>query len=107
SSAGAWAQPGESARLAERDFVPDPSAADRDHHRAGPALEDGPVRLAEAPLVVALDAEGFEHGGGHPGELRARVHEDGVQRPRLTRTGRVLDPDVDAEGSHFVGHDSS
>ena len=52
----ARAQQGEVARLAEDDVVPHPLARHGDHDDAGPALKYRPVRLAEPPLIVALDA---------------------------------------------------
>src|SRR3989442_1177854 len=58
-----------------------------DERGAGPALEYRPVSLPEAPLVVALDAEGLENLRWDPGQFRARVHEHRLECSPLARRG--------------------
>src|ERR1051325_5681640 len=76
-------------------------------HDASPALEHRSARLAKVPLIVALDPQRFEHVGRDPAQLGARVDQYGPHGTPLTRAGRVLELDVDAEASHIVRHSTS
>src|SRR5207253_1226948 len=78
-----------------------------DERGTGPALEDRPVGLPEAPRVVPLDTQGLKHLGRHPRQFRAGVHQHRFEGAPLARAGGVLDLDVYAERSHIVPHNSS
>jgi len=93
--------------FSEHHVVSGSFAGDMDKRRAGPSLENRPVGLPEAPLVVPLDAQGLERGRWEPRQFRTSVHQHGRERSSLARTRGILDLDIYAKGSHVVSHNRS
>src|SRR5207253_7657762 len=71
--------------LRKHRLVPGLDPDDSEDHTAGPASQDGAVRLAEMPLLDALDAKRLEQRRREPGQLRSRVDQDGFERPPFPR----------------------
>jgi len=103
----ARSQQREVGRLAEHHVVIGSFAGDIDNCAARPALENGPVSLAEVPLIVPLDPQGLEDLGRNPGQFRAGVDKHRPERSSLARTDGILDVDVNSKGSHVAWHNYS
>jgi hypothetical protein len=94
----------EIARLSEHDVISGSIAGDMNKRRAGPALENSSVGLAEAPLFVPLNAKGLERFCWDPRQFRTCVNEHRCDPSSLAWFGGILDLDIYAKGSHVVGH---
>jgi hypothetical protein len=59
------------------------------------------------PAIVALNTQRLEDLRRNPRQLGTGVYKDRPEQPFVPGVRGVLDLDVDAEASHFVGHSRS